>query len=205
MVSPPTPGGVSPQMAPFGRNLGGEVIVVEDRVDLQGMWRVHLMSNSPTPSPSPIIPSHPTGTSGVIGEGSQWVREAGVYHLRMCVPFRGALDVMCEGWVKARRLVMWSLEGCPSVRFALHEAAREFERLFGGRAQFGFIRKMRAPLPPDTLKSAGAASPQYRCASIRGEWWRLGICFCWRRSGCWNGVWQLEEGQQSAVGWLVSE
>lgn len=52
------------------------------------------------------------------------------------------VDFECEGWVKFRRLVVCPLEGRVSVRAALQEAAREFERLFGGRAGYGFIRKM---------------------------------------------------------------
>ena len=51
------------------------------------------------------------------------------------------IDAACrEG--KFRRLVVCPLDGRVSVRAALQEAAREFERLFGGRAGYGFIRKM---------------------------------------------------------------
>ena len=51
------------------------------------------------------------------------------------------IDAACrEG--KFRRLVVCPLEGRVSVRAALQEAAREFERLFGGRPQFGFMRKL---------------------------------------------------------------
>jgi hypothetical protein len=49
---------------------------------------------------------------------------------------------------KFRRLVVWSLEGKGAdeqrltVRGALAGAAAEFERVFSGRAQFGFIKKL---------------------------------------------------------------
>lgn len=127
----------------------GEVIVVEDRVDGQCVRHVHLMSNAPAPHMAP------DGRN----LGGEWVKEAGVWHLRASHPFRGALDVhgVCAAG-KFRRLVVWSLtpprpspngsprsqfgEGVYTVREALHDAAHEFERLFGGRAQFGFMRKL---------------------------------------------------------------
>lgn len=108
----------------------GNVIVVEDRVDMQCVRHVHLMSNTPIPSPSPQW-----------GEGSV-SHEMGVWHLRAVVPFRGALDIEAEGWVKFRRFVVWSLEGCENVREALRQAKAEYERLFGGSPQFGFMRSL---------------------------------------------------------------
>jgi hypothetical protein len=57
-------------------------------------------------------------------------------------PVREAVDFHCEGWPKFRRLVAWNLEKCASVTAALHDAAGEFERLFGGRARFAFIKNL---------------------------------------------------------------
>ena len=121
-----------------------EIIVVEDRVDMQCVRHVHWMGNSPSPVPSPNT------ADADIWRGVQWVREAGVWHLRWSGPYRGVIDIPAacvEG--KVRRLVAWSLADSGerlafglTVRQALHEAAREFERLFGGRAQFGFMRRL---------------------------------------------------------------
>lgn len=130
----------------------GELIVVEDRVDMQCMRHVHWMSNSPTPlssstTTSPHLPL--TGING--GSDVQWVQEAGAWHLRAVVPFRGVLDVHAEGWVKMRRLVAWSLVdggqwtvdgGRLSVREGLREAWRLYVRLFGGEPRFAFMRRL---------------------------------------------------------------
>lgn len=107
-----------------------DVIVVEDYVDMQCMRHVHWMSNTPIPSPSP---------NWVEGSISQ---EMGVWHLRWEGPYRGVLDIETEGGVKFRRFVVWSLDGCGSVREALKQAKAEYERLFGRGPQFGFMRSL---------------------------------------------------------------
>lgn len=118
-----------------------EVIVIEDRVDMQCVRHVHLMSNGQdfalTPTPLPL------------GEGTS-TREAGVWHWRWEGPFRGALDIETEGGVKFRRFMAWSMEGCESVREALGLAAAEYERLFGGRPQFGFMKSLPRGVEPFT-------------------------------------------------------
>ena len=114
-----------------------EVIVVENVIGMDGMRRLHVMGNAPPPAPPQISPKH-----GEYLERGEISVEAGVYHLRVCEPVRGVVDFHCEGWPKFRRLVVWSLEGCPSVTSALQEAGREFERCFGGRPQFAFVRKL---------------------------------------------------------------
>jgi hypothetical protein len=108
-----------------------EQIVVEDRIDPNGIRHLHVMSNAPISTPPPQE----------MGRGEISV-EAGVYHLRVFMPVRGVMDFHCDGWPKFRRLVVWSLEGCPSVTSALQEAAREFGRCFGSRPQFAFVRKL---------------------------------------------------------------
>lgn len=115
-----------------------DVIVVEDRVDMQCVRHVHWMANA-VPGVTFQVPS------------GEWVLESGVWHLRWEGPYRGMIDVpaaCAEG--KFRRLVVWSLDsgklevesGKWSVRVALFEAAMEFERLFGGRAEYGFMRRL---------------------------------------------------------------
>lgn len=119
--------------------LGEGVIVVEDRLDGQCVRHVHVMANAPAPLPAASPQMAPDGRN----LGGEWVKEAGVWHLRAVYPYRGVWEVdaaRAEG--KFRRLVVWSLEGCASVKVALHDAAHEFERLFGGRAQFGFMRRL---------------------------------------------------------------
>lgn len=139
-LSPST--GTSPQMPQRTRNLGGDVIVVEDRLDGQCVRHVHLMSNT-------MIADDALGMYGV-PQGDDMERgkwevglEVGVWHYRAVYPYRGMIDIPAackEG--KVRRLVVWNLEGCLSVTVALYDAAHEYERLFGGRAEFGFMKKL---------------------------------------------------------------
>jgi hypothetical protein len=111
-----------------------EVIVVEDRIDMQCMRHVHLMSNQEIEKDELQVYGIPSGVG---------TREAGAWHLRCSYPYRGMIDIPAASKNgKFRRLVAWNLDGCPSVKVALHDAAMEFERLFGGRAEFGFVRKL---------------------------------------------------------------
>lgn len=140
-MRPPSAKAVFPQMEE--RNLGegvipqGDVIVVEDVLTAQCMRRLHLMANEEIPFSTLSSFSTPTTARIEWGEvaGSHWLKAEWIY--------RGVWDVdaaCAEG--KFRRLVVWNLEGCASVKVALYEAAHEFERLFGGRAQFGFMKKL---------------------------------------------------------------
>lgn len=110
-----------------------EIIEIVNQVDGQCMRHLHLMSNREFDRASM---THYAAVNGVV------TREAGVWHLRAIHPFRGVMDVNAEGWVKMRRLVMWSLDGYPTVKVALHAAAAEFERVFHGRAMYGFVRRL---------------------------------------------------------------
>jgi len=107
-----------------------DIIVVEDRVDDRCMRHVHLMSNARLPDMHPEF-----------GLGSS-VQEVGVWHWRTEIPYRGALDIHCEGWTKFRRLVVWSLGDCGSVREAISQAYTYFFVMFNLRPGFVFVRKL---------------------------------------------------------------
>lgn len=112
-----------------------DVIVVENRVDLQCVRHVHLMSNAQFDE----VCMRRYG----IMNGAIATQEGGVWHLRAVHPYRGALDVKAacvEG--KVRRLVVWNLEGYVSVKQALFDARTDYRRLFGGEAQFAFARRL---------------------------------------------------------------
>lgn len=112
----------------------GEVIELLNYVDGQCLRHLHLMSNIEFDS---TYMNQYSAMNGVV------TREAGVWHLRAMHPYRGVIDIPAacvEG--KARRLVAWSLTGCASVTRALYDATHEFERLFGGRAEFGFMKRL---------------------------------------------------------------
>lgn len=121
----------------------GDVIVVDDHLDMQCVRHLHLMSNV-------MIADEALWIYGVEFVNWKVALEVGVWHYRAMQPYRGMIDIPAackEG--KFRRLVAWNLDGCASVRSALQEAAREFERLFRGRAEFAFMKKLPAGAEPD--------------------------------------------------------
>lgn len=112
-----------------------EVIVIEDRVDVQCVRHVHLMSNIELPCNRIPFPR----------ERGFMTREAGVWHYRAEYPYRGALDVACiNNGTNYRRLVVWSLDGYDLIKPALHDAWHEYLRLFHGAPQFAFVRQLPA-------------------------------------------------------------
>lgn len=137
MVAPLSPAVTSPQIAPFGRNLGGEVIVVVDRLDGQCVRHVHLMSNEEIGHE--VL--HAYGivqTTATIEVG----KEIGAYFVKASGPCKLVWNVNAAADGKFRRLVAWSLVGCDSVREAMRGAARDFERIFGFAPKYVFMRKL---------------------------------------------------------------
>jgi len=70
-------------------------------------------------------------------------QEAGVWHYRAEYPYRGILDVKAaciDG--KFRRLMVWSLVGCGSVREALCQAEVHFWAMFCFRPAYAFMRRL---------------------------------------------------------------
>ena len=135
---PLRPAGTSPKLR---SNLGEELILIEDRVDEKCVRHVHVMSN--------VEPA--CGQIPFPVERGCVTREAGVWHYRAEYPYRGALDVACVNSDKNfRRLVVWSLDGYPSVKAALKDAWSEFCRLFGGEPAFAFMRNLPRGVEPGT-------------------------------------------------------
>jgi len=148
-----------------------DVIVVEDRVDGQCVRHVHLMSNAPTPLSANTLTSPHLSLAGV--NGGRWEREAGVWHLRMEYPYRGVLDFDCEGWEKFRRLVVWNLDGCGSVREAISQAEELFWMTFKFRPGYAFVRKLARGaengMDLDGLVLVEAEWMLERCVAVGGK------------------------------------
>ena len=78
-------------------------------------------------------------------EGGALKQEAGAWHYRAVYPYRGILDIACvNGGENFRRLVVWSLEGCGSVRAAISQAESYFWTTFKFRPGYVFIRRLPA-------------------------------------------------------------
>ncbi len=114
-----------------------DVIIVENYVDGQCMRHVHLMSNLEIGRT--IL--RPYGIMDCIQE--QVTKEAGVWHVRAEWPYRGILDIQAKGWPKFRRVVVWNLEGCESMRHAITEAYKYFFlQAFYFRPAYVFMKKL---------------------------------------------------------------
>ena len=114
-----------------------EMIVLENRVDCQCVRHVHLMSNQ---EPDELVRLR------YAPRGAGWIatREVGVWHCRVSYPYKGMLDVAAAvpAKKKFRRLVVWNLEGCGSVRNAIGEAFTYFWALFKFQPGYVFIKKL---------------------------------------------------------------
>jgi hypothetical protein len=112
------------------------LIVVENFVDLQCRRHVHLMSNQE----HGLEILRPYGAqTGVV------TKETGAWHYRSSFPWRGPLDIACVGSrMRFRRLVVWNLEGCGSVRNAIAQAAEYFFCCAHFRPGYAFILRMPA-------------------------------------------------------------
>lgn len=64
------------------------------------------------------------------------------------MPIRGAVDIRCEGWVKPRRLVLWSLSTGDRMSESIVKAAGEYMRLFGGAPMYAFTRSLPRGIEP---------------------------------------------------------
>lgn len=116
-------------------NINEDVIVIDDYVDPQCIRHVHVMSNTPIDEAMQMRFA-PAGV-GVVKQ------EIGAYHFRAQYPYRGVLDIACIGNAKKfRRLVVWNMEGYKSVKMALHDAWKEYCRLFGGKPQYAFVYRL---------------------------------------------------------------
>lgn len=146
-----------------------EIIEVENIVTRECRRVIHLMSNRELTGEE--VASFGVPADGVMMQAAQ---EAGVHHLRAEWPYRGLLDMQCEGWPKAKRLAVCSFAGCVSVTDALMQATRIFEDAFDCRPTHGFVR---IPLPGDeALLEVGplmvfdAEWMLEKCAAVVGGW-----------------------------------
>lgn len=104
-------------------------IVIENSLGLDGIRRVHVMSNSPIENPSKFGPG-------------EIVREAGAYHFRIQSPMRGLIYLELDGRSSKRLSVLWSLSGYPNVRTAIKDAWAWFQEHSGLQADYAYMAKL---------------------------------------------------------------
>ena len=115
--------------------------VITNSLSMDGMRFVKLISDAPVSSERMI---------GFVARSAVELAQLrcydtsalSIFYGEALWPVREAVDFHCEGWPKYRRLVVWNLGKYLAETVALHDAANEFERLFGGRASFAFMKKL---------------------------------------------------------------
>lgn len=116
-------------------SLNEDIIVLDNYVDPLCVRHVHVMSNLEI-SANMQLRYAPAGCGSL-------TREIGAWHFRAEYAYRGVLDIACVGTQKKfRRLVVWNVQGYSSVKMALHDALKEYCRLFGGKPQYAFMLKL---------------------------------------------------------------
>jgi hypothetical protein len=103
-------------------------IVVENFVDENGHWKIHVMSNTP------IENSHPKWGEGTV------IEEAGSYHFRTWKMYEGVIDIRLEGWKRPKRFVLRTLDKGQRMRDTIRGAAEEFMREVGELPGFAFVK-----------------------------------------------------------------
>jgi hypothetical protein len=100
--------------------------VIDNSLGMDGIRRVHVMSNSPIPCLSPKY------GDGVVSQ------EAGAWHFRIESPMRGLIHLKLEGGSE-RLAVLWCLAGYPNVRTAIKDAWTYFQEHSGLQADYAYM------------------------------------------------------------------
>lgn len=103
--------------------------VIENSLGTDGIRRVHVMSNTPIPSPSPKF------GDGIVSQ------EAGAWHFRIESPMRGLIYLKLESGSE-RLAGLWCLAGYPNVRTAIKDAWAFFQEHSGLQADYAYMAKL---------------------------------------------------------------
>lgn len=103
--------------------------VIENSLGMDGIRRVHVMSNSPIEQPWLKY-----------GDGNV-TQEHGTWHFRIASPMRGLIHLQLEGGSE-RLAVLWCLAGYPNVRTAIKDAWAFFQEHSGLQADYAYMAKL---------------------------------------------------------------
>ncbi len=110
-------------------------IVIENRVDENGIWHMHIMSNNPIGSCWKQLSIQALSVK-------DYKDELRLHHLELERRIQGPVDIQAEGWPKSRRFVMRPLLDGDRMSQAIEMAAQEFSCLFHFWPGFAFTRKL---------------------------------------------------------------
>ena len=122
-----------------------DVIEIENCVDEKATRHLHLMANHQLSAVDLACYAFPRDAEVSIE------REGGAWHLRASWPYFGVLDVKSEHWPRSRRLVVRAVRTGDRISAAVHEAAKEFARLFGRLPQYAFVRTLPKGVEPGQI------------------------------------------------------
>lgn len=121
--------------------MNDNVIVLENQINNEGIWNLHLMSNLEIEFDAA---RYCAPADAIVTQS----RDIGVYHLRATWPMRAPLKIQCEGWPVPKMFVMWNMTGCASITEAVKSAAQRYEQEFGVRAEFAYLRSLPKGVEP---------------------------------------------------------
>jgi len=118
-----------------------DVVVLENQLDDEGFWRVHLMAKSE-------IEFDALEFSAPVETEVRMATETDGYHLYASWPMRAPIIVRCEGWPAPKVFMMWNMAGCGSVTEAVRQAVNKYVQMFGRRPGFAFLRALPNGVEP---------------------------------------------------------
>lgn len=110
--------------------MGDQIVLADSVSHVDGVRRIHLMANTEI--------QHDAPAEAVI---LKYV-EAGSHHLQAEWLVRGAIDIKCEGWPRAKRFVISPIAKGERMSDVVKAAAEEYLRLFGGLPIYAFTGRL---------------------------------------------------------------
>lgn len=110
-------------------------ILVENRVDGNGIWHVHVMGDQP-------IGARWKQTGMHVLSLKEYKDELRLHHLEIELRVRGVVNVQAEGWPKPRRFIMCPLMDGIRMSKGIELAAEEFAHVFHFWPGYSFTRKL---------------------------------------------------------------
>jgi hypothetical protein len=143
-----------------------DVIELENGINVDGFRVLRLMANVEIDEATLRKYGVPVGTP------VETKREAGAFYLTATWAVCGVVEIRCEGWVEAKRFVMWHFSLCGSVRQTIYQAGKCYEELFGEQPRYAFIHK----LPKDSGNGVVNGFEVGNLMLFEAEWMTINKC-----------------------------
>lgn len=120
-----------------------EEIVIENRIDENGIRHLHVMSDKPISDRwrQMLFPENTT-RGFVIYQDKLYVDDVRLHHLELAFTAIGIVDVHAEGWPKFRRMIMRPLVEGDRMSLVIEAAVFEFAKRFHFWPGYAFTHKL---------------------------------------------------------------